>query len=83
MIINLDSDKMEYMRITFTNEELERTKAELIQDFCFTIAGLYTDFALHLDLTAESAGELMPKFFGTAGVLVEAMLKDGLLDREE
>ena len=83
MIINLDTNKLEEIKLTFTDEDEKCELPDLIQDFCFATASLFTDFAMKIDCSTESAKSLKQVYLNAVGRFIDALLEKGLLEQDE
>lgn len=45
MKFQLDTEDMETIKLTFSDEDLENELSENIQDFCYGMAAFFVDFA--------------------------------------
>ncbi len=83
MKFQLDTEDMENIKLTFSDEDLENELSENIQDFCYGMAAFFVDFAQKIGCDTKKALELKDLCFSCAGNDVEALLHAGILDEEE
>ena len=83
MKFQLDTEDMETIKLTFSDEDLENELSENIQDFCYGMAAFFVDFAQKIGCDTKKALELKDLCFSCAGNDVEALLHAGILDEEE
>lgn len=76
MIIKLDTNNYEGISLAITDEERENGTVDLIQEFCYAMAALFTDFSMKLDCDTEQAkGLKMFAFLVLNGTLTPFLIK--------
>ncbi len=83
MKFQLDTEDMETIKLTFSDEDLKNELSENIQDFCYGWRHFLLILRRRLAVTRKKALELKDLCFSCAGNDVEALLHAGILDEEE
>ena len=63
MKFQLDTEDMETIKLTFSDEDLENELSENIQDFCYGMAAFFVDFAQKIGCDTKKALEMMWRRF--------------------
>ena len=67
MKFQLDTEDMETIKLTFSDEDLENELSENIQDFCYGMAAFFVDFAQKIGCDTKKALELKRSLFFLCG----------------
>ena len=79
MIIKLDTNNYEGISLAITDEERENGTVDLIQEFCYAMAALFTDFSMKLDCDTEQAKGLKDVCLSCVERNIDAILDQGVL----
>lgn len=79
MIIKLDTNNYEGISLVIADEEHENGTVGLIQEFCYAMAALFTDFSMKLDLDTEQAKGFKDVYLSCVERNIDVILDQGVL----
>lgn len=80
MIIKLDTNNYEDISLTITDEERENGTVDLIQEFCYAMAVLFTDFSMKLNCDTEQSKGLKDVCLSCIERDIDFILDEGVLE---
>ena len=80
MIIKLDTNNYEGISLAITDEERENGTVDLIQEFCYAMAALFTDFSMELSCDIEQAKGLKDVCLSCIERDIDSILDEGVLE---
>lgn len=83
MIIKLDTNNYEGIILTITDEERENGTVDLIQEFCYAMAALFTDFSMKLNCDTEQAKGLKDVCLSCIERDIDSILDEGVLEDDD
>lgn len=83
MIFSLDTDKLDEIKLTFSEKEYESDIADVIADFFYGMASFFVDFAIKIDCDTEQARGLKDVFLSCVGNNIDTILEHGILEPDE
>ena len=83
MIIKLDTNDYEGISLTITDEERENGTVDLIQEFCYAMAALFTDFSMKLNCDTEQAKGLKDVCLSCIERNIDSILDEGVLEYDD
>ncbi len=81
MKIYLDTDQMEDIQLTLTEDDYERNINEVILDYCLGMAGIFGRFALKFECDNQKIKDFKKACLSITEDYIDKMIEDGVLDK--
>lgn len=83
MKFNLNTDKIEDLKLTFSDLEYEKDIADIIADFSYGMGAFFVDFAVKLNCNTEQARVLKDVVISCLGRNIDDFLDRDVLDHDD
>jgi hypothetical protein len=80
MELRVDTERLESLSLTFSDEDLQNELSTNIQNFCYGMAALYMDFVDKIGCDSERATSFKEVFFSCMGRDIDLFLRAGILE---